>query len=62
MRGPGDLLGTRQSGDPWFNLADLIRDQALLEQATQEARELIQADPGLEMHPALQAEIKRQQP
>lgn len=40
LRGPGDLLGTRQSGDPWFKLADLIRDQALLEQAAREVQNL----------------------
>ena len=62
LRGPGDLLGTRQSGEPWFNLADLVRDQALLEQARREAQQLIRTDPGLEQHPDLRAEIKRQQP
>jgi len=62
LRGPGDLLGTRQSGDPWFNLADLVRDQALLEHAAREARKLVKEDPGLKRYPALRAEIKRQQP
>jgi len=62
LRGPGDLLGTRQSGDPWFKLADLIRDQALLEQAAREVQKLIRDDPELERHPELRAEIKRQQP
>lgn len=62
LRGPGDLLGTRQSGDPWFKLADLIRDQELLEQAAREVQKLIRDDPELERHPELRAEIKRQQP
>jgi len=62
LRGPGDLLGTRQSGDPWFKLADLIRDQALLEQAAREVQKSIRDDPELERHPELRAEIKRQQP
>lgn len=62
LRGPGDLLGTRQSGQPWFKLADIIRDQPLLEQAAQEARKLLSSDPLLQNYPVLAAEIKRQQP
>ena len=30
LRGPGELLGTRQTGMLTFHIADLIRDQALL--------------------------------
>jgi ATP-dependent DNA helicase RecG len=30
MRGPGEVLGTRQTGDQVFHIADLLRDQALL--------------------------------
>jgi len=37
LRGPGELLGTRQSGLPEFRIANLIRDQQLLEQAKREA-------------------------
>jgi RecG-like helicase len=55
-------LGTRQSGQPWFKLADIIRDQPLLEQAAQEARKLLSSDPLLQNYPVLAAEIKRQQP
>jgi len=62
LRGPGDLLGTRQSGEPWFRLADLARDYALLEQAAYEARRIIKADPTLKAYPELRAEIIRQQP
>jgi len=30
LRGPGEVLGTRQTGDVSFRIADLLRDQALL--------------------------------
>ncbi len=62
IRGPGDLLGTRQSGEPWFKLADLVEDQDLLVLSAQESRKLILANPTLNEYPALLKEIKRQQP
>jgi ATP-dependent DNA helicase RecG len=31
LRGPGELLGTKQTGDARFRIADLNRDQDLLE-------------------------------
>ncbi len=31
LRGPGEVLGTRQTGDMRFQIADLLRDAALLE-------------------------------
>ena len=37
LRGPGELLGTRQSGLPEFRIANIVRDQSLLEQARKEA-------------------------
>jgi ATP-dependent DNA helicase RecG len=33
IRGPGEMLGTRQSGLPEFRIANLIRDQSILEKA-----------------------------
>ncbi len=48
LRGPGDFLGTRQSGLPDFKHADIIQDQALLEQATETANSIINDDPDLE--------------
>ena len=47
LRGSGDLLGAAQSGLPRFTLANLDRHKDLLETATQDARLLVQNDPGL---------------
>jgi ATP-dependent DNA helicase RecG len=47
IRGPGDLFGTRQHGLPPFYIADLLRDQPLLEEARCDAHALVQSDPGL---------------
>lgn len=37
LRGPGELLGTRQSGLPEFRVANLVRDQQFLQGARKEA-------------------------
>jgi ATP-dependent DNA helicase RecG len=37
LRGPGELLGTKQSGLPEFRIANLVRDRELLESAKREA-------------------------
>ena len=37
LRGPGELLGTKQSGLPEFRIGNIVRDQELLEQAKHEA-------------------------
>jgi ATP-dependent DNA helicase RecG len=47
LRGPGDFLGTRQSGIPDVSLGDIIRDRALLEEARREAFSLVEHDPHL---------------
>ncbi len=47
IRGPGEFLGTRQSGLPELRLANLITDATLLTQARADAFELIERDPGL---------------
>jgi len=44
MRGPGEFLGSRQSGVPLLRLADLERDAALVEQARGAAEALLDAD------------------
>ncbi|MDQ7843575.1 MAG: ATP-dependent DNA helicase RecG [Armatimonadota bacterium] len=47
LRGPGELLGTRQHGLPDLRVADLARDLPLLERARDEAARLLAADPEL---------------
>jgi ATP-dependent DNA helicase RecG len=37
IRGPGEVMGTRQSGIPAFRVANIVRDQKLLQIARQEA-------------------------
>ncbi|MEO8068190.1 MAG: ATP-dependent DNA helicase RecG [Flavobacteriales bacterium] len=47
LRGPGDIMGTQQSGLPQLHLADLIADAELLQQARRSAQRLLDADPEL---------------
>jgi ATP-dependent DNA helicase RecG len=47
IRGPGEFLGTRQSGMPELRVAHLIRDQHVLAEARREAFALVSRDPGL---------------
>ena len=55
LRGPGDLFGIRQSGDLHFELGDVFTDASILQQASDEADELLADDPDLsrEEHAAL---------
>ena len=47
IRGPGEVLGKRQSGLPSFNIADLSYDGDLLEEAKLYAENIISYDPQL---------------
>ena len=47
IRGPGEFFGTKQSGLPDLNVANLVRDVKMLECAREEAFALIHRDPGL---------------
>jgi ATP-dependent DNA helicase RecG len=47
LRGGGDLLGTRQAGQPGFRLADPVEHEGLLHMAHRDATLLLQKDPGL---------------
>lgn len=48
LRGPGDIEGTQQSGILDLRIADLARDQAILQIARNAAQDLIDEDPNLE--------------
>ena len=47
IRGPGEILGKKQSGLPSFNVADLSHDGDLLEEAKIYAEKIINKDPKL---------------
>ncbi len=47
LRGPGEFLGTRQSGLPDFRVASVLRDGALLHAARDDALAWLAADPEL---------------
>ena len=59
LRGPGDVLGTRQSGIDGFKMANIIRDKDVLLQAHKAAHELFQKDPHLLQHGKLKAELSK---
>ena len=48
LRGPGEVLGRRQSGDPEFTLADLAYHGDLLEMARDQVQDILNNDPTLE--------------
>jgi len=48
LRGPGDLFGIRQSGVMDFRLGDVFQDAKILQAASEAAKALLDADPGLE--------------
>lgn len=47
LRGPGDVLGTRQSGLPDFKFIELAKDHTIIKHARKEAFEIVEKDPGL---------------
>ncbi|ERN42006.1 ATP-dependent DNA helicase RecG [Rubidibacter lacunae KORDI 51-2] len=59
LRGPGEVLGRRQSGLPDFALASLVDDQDVLDLAREAAEELLDRDRDLGTHPDLRAELER---
>jgi len=58
MRGPGDLLGTKQIGLPPLRIADLVRDAEVLVQARRIAQTIVEKDPNLDL--AEHSKLKRQ--
>ncbi|MHC4607154.1 MAG: ATP-dependent DNA helicase RecG [Planctomycetota bacterium] len=51
IRGPGEMLGTAQSGLPEFRVADLVSDTMLLGWARDDARRYVASDPALAKPP-----------
>jgi ATP-dependent DNA helicase RecG len=47
LRGPGDLMGTLQSGLLDLKIADLVKDTQLLHDARESAKAILKSDPGL---------------
>ena len=45
LRGPGEILGTRQSGDFEFKAGDIFKDRNILQWAIEDRDELLAADP-----------------
>ncbi|MEZ4891081.1 MAG: ATP-dependent DNA helicase RecG [Crocinitomicaceae bacterium] len=48
LRGPGDIMGTQQSGELNLKIADLSRDTQMVVLARDEARNILNTDPNLE--------------
>jgi ATP-dependent DNA helicase RecG len=48
LRGPGDIEGTRQSGELNFRIANIVQDRPLLELARSMVAELLDKDPDLD--------------
>jgi ATP-dependent DNA helicase RecG len=47
LRGPGEFMGTKQSGLSGFKLANLVRDMQILQDARSAAFEVLRRDPKL---------------
>ena len=47
LRGPGEILGTRQSGELEFKAGDIFKDRDILYQAIEDRDELLSQDPAL---------------
>jgi ATP-dependent DNA helicase RecG len=47
LRGPGDIEGTRQSGELNFRLASIVKDRSILETAKNIAMKILEEDPDL---------------
>ena len=59
LRGPGDLMGTRQSGVLDLQLADLSKDGEILQLARTAAIELLREDPELNQYPTLKQQLAK---
>ena len=61
IRGPGDFMGTRQSGIPEFTMANIVEDRELLEEARDAAFDLVERDPMLqaEQHAVIRTSYRK---
>jgi len=64
LRGPGEFYGTRQSGLPSLRIANIVRDLGVLEQAREDAQQLVEGDPDLAEpeHRILAGQVRRRCP
>lgn len=58
FRGPGEVLGSRQSGMPDFALASLVEDREVLEIARNAAEKVILRDGDLQKWPLMRSELE----
>ncbi len=61
LRGPGMIQGTQQSGNIGLRIADVVKDQALLQRAREAAARLLESDPDLENNLALKEFLATQE-
>ncbi len=59
LRGPGEFLGTRQSGLPELRFGNIIKDFSIMEEAREQAFNLVKEDPALQetRHAGIRANI-----
>ena len=64
LRGPGDILGTEQTGMPSLGLGDLLRDAEIMTEARRAAQDLLLKDPELldPEHSHLRAYLAKNEP
>jgi ATP-dependent DNA helicase RecG len=60
LRGPGDVEGTRQSGDIFLKIANITTDKAILEEARSAALKILEIDSSLQQieHQSLHRYLK----
>lgn len=61
LRGPGEIFGTRQSGEQMFKIGDPVADQSILQDANHAAKTLYEKDPHLRLpeHQLIRDELKQ---
>lgn len=49
LRGPGDIMGTQQSGVLNLKIANIIKDKSILQHARHTAKQVLSKDPSLSL-------------